>query len=246
MQINQETGSKQHILAEDTLGNTIVPSLCDLFIATYADCIVMAVFSCLEKHLMAYKIMLPVATPEEKESWYGENFNRRVDITFTHEYEITPELFSTHPYPAQDLRNGILISYQASSNSSHLHYLTALIAYHNTSKTNNQIYLFCKEDLYTILLMNGEDCLLANTYVCKNEHEVLYFILNSLQISDILPSESTLNMDHSIAIDDTLSRFLSPHIAQSTILNYSYEGINPEIPRLAEKLFACHAASLCV
>ena len=94
MQLQQETGNKQHILAEDSIGNDIIPSLSNLFISRYPDCIVLAVFSCLEKKLLAYKITNPIDNLSQTEQWLNEEFNQITNISFTNHFEIVPKLFS--------------------------------------------------------------------------------------------------------------------------------------------------------
>lgn len=246
MELQNETGNKQHILAEDTLGNHLIPSLSDLFIARYADCFTLAVFSCIEKKLLAYKITLPVDNLDETEHWLSDGFKSVTNVSFSHLYEIVPQLFSDGNYKAQNTINDILVAYNPENPKDSVHYLAALIRYHLIKKTSNQLYLYYAAGYYNILLMNNEECLLANAFECENENEVLYFLINALQISDILPSDTTLNIDYSLAANQLVVQFLRPHFAKTELTGFSFEGINHSIPKLPEKLFACYTASLCV
>ncbi len=242
----QEISNKQHLLAEDTLGNELIPSLCNLHIAHYIDCHILSVFSAKEKNLLAYKVTNPISNLDDVEPWMHAKFNTVVHISFSNEYQITPASFCENKFNTQKTSNTVIIDFSNTYRQAAIHYLNVLIEYHLSQKLFNQIYIYRTANDYTILLMNGDQCLLANTYTCDNEHEVLYFLLNALQISDILPSDTSLKMDYSIGMDIELIKFLIPHFAHSEILKYPSHVLNPEIPALSEKLFACYAASLCV
>ncbi len=244
-QTQNETGNKQHILAEDSLGNHLIPSLNNLFIAEYGDCTVLAVFSCLEKKLLAYKITLPAENLKVKEPWLTEDFNSVTTLSFSHEFEITPLLFSNETFNGQNIIDRFLVAYKTDNPEGSIHYISALIGYHLIKKKHHQIYLFSQSDCYSFILMDGDQCLLANSFICDSENEVLYFLLNTLNISDILPSDTTLLIDYSLAKNTSLLAFLSPHIASTEFLEFSFEGMDQAIPQLPEKLFACYAASLC-
>lgn len=246
MQLHQETGRKQHILAENTFGNDIIPSLSNLFIASYEDCTVLAVFSCLEKKLLGYKITKPGEPLKEIEQWMHEDFNLINHVSFSHLFEITPRTFSNTEYPSINNVNDKIIAYKEDNSSNTIHYSSAIISHHLVKKTGQHIYLYREGGFYIIVLLNGETCILANSFECENETEVLYFLLNALHISDILPSDTTLNLDYSILSDLPLVKFIEPHFIKTELLRYPLEEVNPAIPLLPEKLFACYAASLCV
>jgi hypothetical protein len=246
MTLHHETGNKQHLLAEDTLSHKqVIPSLCNLFACHYADCSVLAVFSAKEKTLLAYKITNPVENLTEVEPWFHEDFNRITTVSFTGKYRVTPVAFSNNEYNQQQITAEINIDFRNNHTGNAIHYFNALIQFHLTKKQSNQLYIFRQGEDYSILLMDNEKCMLANTFNCDNGNEVLYFLLNSLQVNDLLPSDSTLNIDYSLTSNLPMVHFLAPHFAKTEILKFSFDKANHAIPQLQEKLFACYAGSLC-
>ncbi len=141
MQQQKEPISKQHILAEDTLGNPLIPSLSNLFVSHYPDCVVLAAYSCIEKKLLAYKITHPIADLSEKEHWLSEDFNRIISISFTHAYELVPHMFSDNAFNGQNIVNQLMVCYTTDQPENSIHYTTALIRYHLIKKLSHQIYL---------------------------------------------------------------------------------------------------------
>lgn len=242
----QETSNKQHLLAEYYSEKDLVYSLCDLYVSHYTDCSILVAFSSREKNLMAYKITHPSDQLMNIEPWMQADFNKTTIITFTSKFQVSPATFVANKYNQQKQSSTVMVDYDSSFSFTSLHYLNALITYHLSKKLASQLYLYRTGNMYTILLMNFEQCLLANTYECDNETEVLYFLLNALQISDLLPSDATLNIDYSILKQTEMVKFLSPHFSKNIILNYAFETLNPAVPDLQQKLFACYAASLCV
>lgn len=241
----QEITNKQHLLAEYYSEKDLVPSLCDLYVSHYTDCAVLVVFSSRDKNLIAYKITNPVDALEQIEPWLQSDFNQIISVSFTSDFFVTPSAFVANAYNTQKLSGSVMVDYNHTDSSKGTHYLNGLIQYHLLKKQANQLYLYRKGNQYTILLMNFEQCLLANSYTCDNETEVLYFLLNALQISDLLPSDATLNIDYSILKQTEMVKFLSPHFAKNISLSYAFEPSNPAVPDLEQKLFACYAASLC-
>lgn len=240
-----EISNKQHLLAEYYSDKDLVTSLCDLYIAHYTDCSVLVAFSAREKNLIAYKIANPTEQLASVEPWMQADFNRIITVSFTADYFVSPAAFATNAYNQQKLSGNVMVDYDHPLPTASIHYLNALISFHLVKKQANQLYLFRTGSAYSILLLNFEQCLIANTYDCDNETEVLYFLLNALQISDLLPSEATLNIDYSIFQQAKMVQFLSPHFSKNNLLNFPFEPLNPAVPDLQQKLFACYAASLC-
>lgn len=242
----QEISNKQHLLAEYYSEKDLVHSLCDLYVVHYTDCSVLVAFSSREKNLMAYKVSLPTDQLMLIEPWMKSDFNKITTLSFSTQFIVSPASFVANTYNVQKQSGSVMVDFNNQFPTASIHYLNALITYHLSKKLANQLYLYRTGNMYTILLMNFEQCLLANTYECDNETEVLYFLLNALQISDLLPSDATLNIDYSILKQTEMVKFLSPHFSKNIILNYEFETINPAVPDLQQKLFACYAASLCV
>ncbi|MES2616860.1 MAG: DUF3822 family protein [Bacteroidota bacterium] len=240
-----EHTNKQHLLAEDSPAHEMIPSLCDLVHIHYPSCIALAAFSSKDKRMMSYKIALPVTNITEVEPWFKENFNKITEVVTHTEYEVTPALFNSETFTDSKLSGQVSVN-RTNALPNTLHLVSALIDYHLIDKKAKQIYLFKNSTHYHILLMDGATCYLANTFKCDNNHEILYFLLNTIQISDLLPSETTLNIDYSIAEDQVLVDFIKPHFAFFNLL--SAPGIihHPVVPMLGEKLFGCYAAALCV
>ncbi len=241
----QETSNKQHLLAEYYSEKELVPSLCDLYVSLFTDCAVLVAFSSRDKNLMAYKIANPVEQLSKVEPWMKADFNQIISVSFTTDFFATPEAFVANAYNHQNLSGQVMVDYEDQHSTASVHYLNGLITFHLLKKQASQLYVYRTGNQYSILLMNFDQCLLANSYQCDNETEVLYFLLNALQISDLLPSDATLNLDYSILKQTEMVKFLSPHFSKNVVLNYAFEHENPAVPDLQEKLFACYAASLC-
>ncbi len=247
MSLIQDKFNKQHIQAEYIIDQQqIIPSLSDLFVAHYPDCSVLAVFSSREKKFLGYKITNPVDNLADIEPWLNEDFNSINAVSFTSDYQVTPSSFSNNEYRKQHVTGEIAVNFNGPEPNIAVHYMNALIQFHLLKKQNNQLYIFNIADDYNILLMDNARCLLANTFKCKGENEVLYFLLNTLQVNDLLPSDNTLNIDYSLLHHPSMIRFLAPHFAKTEILRFSFDHTDDTIPQLPEKLFACYAASLCV
>ncbi len=241
----QEISNKQHLLAEHYSEKDLVPSLCDLYVSHYTDCAVLVVFSSRDKNLMGYKIANPVDQLAMVEPWMKADFNQIITVSFTTDFFVTPAAFVANAYNHQKLSGQVMVDYEDQHSTASVHYLNGLITYHLLKKQASQLYVYRTGNQYSILLMNFDQCLLANSYQCDNETEVLYFLLNALQISDLLPSDATLNLEYSILKQTEMVKFLSPHFSKNVVLNYAFEHENAAVPDLQEKLFACYAASLC-
>lgn len=239
-----EPVNKQHLLAEDAPLHDMIPSLCDMFYYRSSNFIAMAVFSAGDKKMLSYKIALPVENIQAVEPWFNENFNTITEVATDTDYEAAPADFRNPEKGDRRITGNVSINRPDHSNKS-IHYMSVLIQYHLAEKKSAQLYIFSTASHYHILLMDRETCYLANAYKCDSHYEVLYFLLNSLQISDILPSDTTLNADISILENSALTDFIRPHFSQFTPLRV--QGIAPHrvVESLAEKLFACNAAALC-
>jgi hypothetical protein len=76
--------------------------------------------------------------------------------------------------------------------------------------------------------------------------ELLYFLVNALEINDMSQEQTSLYADYSMLENPNWMDFLQPYFLEAKPLKLVHGEIDSHIPDLPEMLFANHLLSLCV
>lgn len=239
MPLPTETGSKKYIVAEGFFDSNVSEGLCNLFVSDLKQFRVLSIYSDLSKKLLAYKIMLQ--DTQATDIWLSTQFLKTIHVDFNPHVELIPRKFSDSINYQQ-----IPFSVQPESIVGFLHYANGLFLFNQSLNEQSRIFLFKQDDSLSIYLFSGKNIVFSNTFECHNETEILYYTLNSLQVSNIKQDDTTIYLDFGLASDDAFTAFIKSYF--NSVQNMKADISNPdtEIPFLLELLFPNHLLSLCV
>ncbi len=238
--LQNDIGNKQNLQAEAYFEDNITLSLANLYIIEYSDCIVYSVYHIQSKNICAYAIYSNF-NYENDNQWQFLSFNQIVKISLNTNYEVVPKSFIEQN--ERLLSNEVaFIEYEGKEDA---HILDGIFQFHIKNILENAVYLYHFNGIYSITLFKNKDLILSNSYECKDENEVLYFITNALQVNGIEKDSVRLYYDYSIIAKESLLQFLNPFF--NKILALKHPNVEDEyLPNIGEKLFAGYAISLCV
>jgi len=241
MLLHQESENRQDIIAIRYFAKDISESLSNLLITAYNHFDILSIYSDLTKNLLAYKVLNK--SDLGTDSWVNSGMNKTVFMDFNPVFNFVPGKFATAAYDNNSSEEEIKIMYDKIPGQ--VHYSEGLLKYHQALR-DDAVYLYQNGDNYSIFIFRGKDCVFANSFTCGNAHEVLYFILNALQINEIDPLMLVLRADFSVLESSQLLEFFTPYFKQVAALRLDHPEIDNMIPELHEMLFANHLLSLCV
>ncbi|NQW43169.1 MAG: DUF3822 family protein [Bacteroidetes bacterium] len=241
--LQYEIGVKLNLLAEGYLSEDVTLSLVNLFIINYTDSIVFSVYHTKTKEILAYAIYSNLHFDNDCK-WEQLAFNKVLYISMTSKYEVIPILFASEDSINSKVRNSMCkIEYNDGVNNSH--FLDGVFEYHNQFMNDNCAYIYKMDDKISISIFKGKNLLLSNAFDCMDESEILYFIANAIQVSEIEKNSVKLFYDYSIMDKERMIYFLKPFFNEINSLKHPTIK-DDRIPNLEEKLFAGYAISLCV
>ena len=233
-----ETGSKKHIIAERLPDTGVVFSLCNLFISDIGGFKVLSLYSSLSKRLEAYKIL--TSEDAAHDAWLNNaGFNAVYHCSFNPDFEIIPSAFQSEEMP----RYGADFFIQSEGKGIHILYGIHRWMHENTG---SRIYIASINDILTVAVYHNNSCLFANSFSYKDQTELLYFIVNAMQVSGVKQEETTLVLDYHCSHKYGLVEFLTPYFLHVQSLKVPFEDPDPEIEDLPELLMPNHLISLCV
>jgi hypothetical protein len=238
---HQETGMKQDVMAVRVFEKEISEALSNLFITEYSDVNVLSVYSDLTGNLLAYKVLQSAL---DEDPWLHGGFNRKLTMDFHTGFNFVPGKFADN-----SINNGgaghqeIGIEYPATEGK--VHYSKGLLKYHG-SKKSDAVYVYRILNTYAIFVFKGRDCVFANSFTCTNELELLYFIVNSIDLNGMRQDEVSLYLDYSMLRNERIMEFLQPYFPGIYPLRAEHPQIDTMIPFLPEMLFPNQLLSLCV
>jgi hypothetical protein len=239
MQLHQETSNRQGVIAIRSFEKEISEGLSNLFITEYREVNVFSVYSDLTKNLQAYKVLSKSSLGDD--SWLNSGFNKKLRMDFNPDFSFIPGKFAT---AGTDMPDGeIAIEFQHVNG--YMHYSGGLLKYHAGLKTD-AVYLYRTADTYSVFVFQGRVCVFANSFKCENENEVLYFILNALDINGMKQENTSLRLDFSLIETHVLPDYFRPYFMSVEPLRLVHPDIDDQIPMLHEMLFPNYLLSLCV
>jgi hypothetical protein len=235
-----ESGSKKHIIAERYLETGVAESLSNLFVCNYPKFKVLSLYSDLSKRLLAYKILHQ--TKDVVDTWFDSGFKEIITVDFNPNFNLVPNQFSIHNHSDSALFGFQIEGDQISSK----HFVNGIARYNALRFETVKVYLFKSDTLLNILIFKDKTCLFSNAFSCKNETEILYFVLAALESSECTQGEANLFLDFNFATNDTVAKFLKPYVKSVSVLRFESDVLDDEILNLPELLFINYAMSLCV
>jgi hypothetical protein len=237
-----ETGNKKHIVAERILETDVSNTLCKLFVSNFPDYQVLSVYSELSKKLIAYKIILQ--NSEQKDAWLETNFAETCEVDFNPIYDLIPNSFRVKSTEQNHL-NSQLYAISPEPPKGFKHYTQGLY-YFNASKIGDcKVYLFWKDQHLDIVIFNAKTCLFANAFICNSETEMLYYILNAIQLSGNKQDNAQIFLDYNLLQQSSFMDLLQQYFTQIEHLTPPFENPDTEVPQLQELLFSNYLISLC-
>jgi hypothetical protein len=238
---HQETGIKQDVIAIRVFEKEISEALSNLFITEYSDVNVLSVYSDLTGNLLAYKV---IKSSLDEEPWLHAGFNRINYVDFHTGFSFIPGKFMTIEADGTGPeQTEIGIEYPITE--AKLHYSKGLLKYHGTKK-DHAVYLYRILNTYAIFVFKGRNCVFANSFNCTNELELLYFIVNSIDLNGMRQDEVSLYLDYSMLRNEKTMEFLKPYFLGIYPLKVENPAIDTMLPFLPEMLFPNQLLSLCV
>jgi hypothetical protein len=235
---HQEAGVKQDVIAIRVFEKEISEPLSNLFITEYSDVNVLSIYSDLTGALLAYKV---IKSSLDEEPWLHAEFKHISYVDFHTGFNFIPGKFISTPADGGQMAIGI--EYPATEGK--VHYSKGLLKYHGTKK-DNAVYLYRILNTYAIFVFKGRDCVFANSFNCSNELELLYFIVNSIDLNGMRQDEMSLYLDYSMLRNEKTMEFLKPYFPGIYPLKTENPAIDAMIPFLPEMLFPNQLLSLCV
>jgi hypothetical protein len=240
MLLQQETVNRQDIIAIRSFEKEVSENLSNLCITEYADFIVMSVYSDLTRNLQAYKVLQKSGIHED--SWMTASFNKKIHMDFNGSFNLIPRKLASQGGDDSEPETEIEVEYAHAPG--YVHYSKGLLKHHAYHK-DNAVYVYRNQDNYSIFVFKGRHCVFANSFKCENELELLYFLINSLEINSMSQEDTSLFTDYSMMENPGLMEFLQPYFLEAKTLRLEHDGIDDLIPNLHEMLFANHLLSLC-
>jgi hypothetical protein len=237
---HQEIDNKD-IMAIRYFEKEISETLSNLLITEYTDVTVLSIYSDLTKNLSAYKVLDKLGLSED--SWLNGVFNKKIRVDFNPGFSFIPKKFVSSGSEAMASDGEIEI--ECAERPDHVHYSMGLLKHH-AQKRQDAIYVYKSSNSYSIFIFQGKNCVFANSFKCENEFEVLYYILNALDVSRMGQETTSLYLDYSLLGDKQMMDLLQPYFMTVGPLRLDHHEIDPRIPLLPEMLFPNYLLSLCV
>lgn len=234
-----ESNSKKHIIAERVLDNGISLKLCNLFVSEISDFTVLSAYSSLSKQLVAYKILTSADAMQDQ--WLSEAiFNEGYKVGFNPDFELVPNKLSQVINP---LNPDFKILEHV--NHTELHLLYGIDKWMKDVK-GKKVFVFGRQDLITIVVYLDGQCLFANSFSYSDQTEILYFIINAIQICELKQDEVELILDYFCSHKFGLIEFFKPYFTSVKALQIPFENPDIEIQDLDQLLMPNHLGALCV
>jgi hypothetical protein len=235
MPLPTETGSKKYIIAERFFETGVQDHLCKLFVSNFQDFQVLSLYSDLRNELLAYKVIQQ--NSDLIDPWLETPFMKIQKVDFNPSFDIIPNIASEN--------NRHNFNIVPLSPFGHLHYIEGVFEYNLAFQEHTKIYLFKQNSDVNILVFQNEKCMFSNSFTCKSDTEILYFVLNALEITNLDKNLANLYLDYNLSKDSSFVNFVKPYFVSVKSLQIPMDNPDPEVPFLMELLFPNYLLSLC-
>lgn len=241
MQLPTETGNKKFVIAERFPDNGMPENLMNLYVSDLEHFKILSLYSSLSRQLLGYKVFTQ-ADDIEDEWLNSSSFNSVEHLNLDPDFELIPKAFSSDS--AGSPESEILVSLNNKKEGIHIAY--ALDKWASSINITNSVVLLNQSDLISIFVIGDRKILFANTFKYSDFTEILYFIINAIQLSEISQENTTLYLDFEMMRNLSFVEFVSPYFMDVAPLKVPFENPDPEIEILPELLFTNHIMALCV
>lgn len=235
MPLPTETGSKKYTIAERYFETGVQDHLCKLFVSNFPDFQVLSLYSDLRNELLAYKVIQQ--NSESIDPWLETPFMKIQKVDFNPNFDIIPNIATENK---QHNFNIVPVS-----PFGHKHYIEGLFEFNLLFPEQAKVYLFSKNSDVTILVFKNDKCLFSNSFRCNSDTEILYFILNALEVSKLDRSSTQLYLDYTLSKDSSFVHFVEPYFKSVKSLQTPIDNPDNAVPFLLELLFPNYLLSLC-
>ena len=232
-----ETGSKKHIIAERILDSGTSFQLCNLFVSDIGNYKVLSLYSILSKKLVGYKIVnLQDALQDD---WLiNGGFNAVYNLNNHLDFELVPANFSQQTSNYNQ-------SFYVVPESSGIHIMYGIDRFMQDHK-DCSVLVLGHQDHAGIVIYNQHHCVFSNSFKYADHTELLYYVVNAMQISGIKQEDANVILDYHCAHQYGLIDFLSSYFKSVSAMTIPFENPDPEIQDLSELLMPNHLIALCV
>lgn len=230
---------KKHVLAEQTLESGVAEGLCNLYVCDYNQFKVLSLYSDLNRHLIAYKVLHQ--GDYYQEPWLNQSFRSVQQVDFNLDIQLLPAHFAqgnvkeTVPF--------VVEGRQASINSNHFIY--GISRYNELRPELIKVYLFKHEQYFNIIIFKEKACVFCNTFNCQNDTEMLYFTLSALQTVECKQDDAAVFIDYPLSTLPQTAAFLKPYFKSVQVLQMDMDLSEDDFEQLPQLLFINYAMSLC-
>ncbi len=229
--------NKRNIICEWHISNQdALLSLSNLVIYESFEFVVYTIFDS-NNTLQAFALYSQTEIDEQTNSWNKLGFNKIVRIKNDFSFELMPISFYDGEKKAL-AKNTFVVP------TNFIHWVEVVCAYYLKKINNEQVLcLSSMENKISMIIMKNE-LLLANTFTCNSDEEVLYNILNGLQQCQLKAENTGIKLDYSVQKTSSLYSILKQYFASIHIMEYPNE-IALDIPDINAKLFIPYAYQQC-
>ncbi len=231
MQLQQETGNKQHVFFESHLNRNFNSVDSILVVSVLFDCTTLAVFDKESKTLTTYKICDKFSY--KKDFWFELNFYKILYIDFNSNLNIIPNEYLNLDFE----RFGFKLNYSEESLNYNQHlYYSNLINFAKKVKLSNSLFLNKINSKIVFLLIHDEKILFFNSFNCQSKEDFLYFLSAILQSNQISQQEINIKFHYDFLENQEFLTYLKLFFTQISVLTSSH--IEEDYDLINERLFS--------
>lgn len=220
MQLQQEIGNKNQLIAEDYFQSDIVVSLCNLYIHPYFDSILYAVYESFSKKLVACALF----HANQKCPWENLSFNKIIYLNSSASISILPSDFIE--YKSSSSPDKPIFKFQQDT-PNHKHLTEILFTSELSINSANHLYLFSEKTSVVMVYFHQGSLKFCNSFNIQSIEEITYFALSILESEDVQPDQVVLKLDYSLQEHyPELLKEINHYIPQSHWLEIKNESLN--------------------
>ena len=239
MQLQQEIGNKNQLIAEDYFQSDIVISLCNLYIHSYFDSVLYAVYESFSKKLVAFALF------HENQScpWENLSFNKIFYINSNLPISVIPSDFVENKTNYNSDKPVFKFN-QNKNNEKHL----SEIIYNselNSSQSDN-FYLFSEKTSVSMMFFYQGSLKFSNTFNIQSIEEITYFVLSILESENIQADQVLLKLDYSLReFYPDLYNEIKNYIPNSHWLEINNENLNNSLLDIKNRFYFVQTLNEC-
>lgn len=239
MQLQQEIGNKNQLIAEDYFQSDIVVSLCNLYIQPYFDSVLYAVYESFSKKLVAYALYHSKQTCP----WELLSFNKVFYINSKANFNVVPFDFIENK-PVLNSTNPVFKFNQERNNEKHLSEI--IFTSELQSKSANHLYLFSENTKVAMMYFQQGNLKFSNSFSIQTIEEITYFALSILESEDVQADQVVLKLDYSLKefYPELLHEIIN-YIPQSYWLEANIESLNNSLLDIKNRFYFVQTLNEC-